>query len=234
MNPGIVDHIIAFIIIVAMPILSVRAYRLMVAAVRADPNGRRRQYQWIIVQQWLAVAILLGFWFAVGRGAAAIGLDLPRGLQTLIGLAITTAVVVALLLQRIAIRRGGETARESLRAQIEAFDALAPRTQAELRWFNALSVTAGICEEVLYRGFLLAYLGALLGIWPAVVAGAVTFGVAHLYQGRANALKGVIFSLLLGALYVGCGTLLWPIILHAALDLHGGALARFALADTRD
>jgi hypothetical protein len=29
-----------------------------------------------------------------------------------------------------------------------------------------------------------------------------------------------------GALYVWGGTLLWPIILHAALDLQGGAVAR--------
>ena len=38
---------------------------------------------------------------------------------------------------------------------------LTPRTAPERRAFNAVSVTAGICEEVIYRGYVMAYLVAL-------------------------------------------------------------------------
>lgn len=231
MKPGLVDHLIAFTILVILPIAAVWGYRRFLARVRLEPDLRRRGYQSTIAVQWSLVAIVLATWFAVGRERTEIGLDLPLGMQSLVGLAITAVLLVALHLQSAAVRRDGEAARESMRAQLGAVQAFLPRTPAEVRWFRALAITAGVCEEVLYRGFLIAYLGSLFGIWPAVAVAAVMFGVAHLYQGRANALKGCVGALLAGLLYVGCGTLLWPMILHTALDLHGGALGRLALAN---
>lgn len=233
MTPGLVDHVIAFTIVVILPISAVWGRRRFMARVRFDPDLRRGVYRGTIALQWSLVAIALATWFAVGRERTEIGLDLPLGMQTLVGLAITAVLLVALHLQSVAVRRGGEAALESLRAQIGANQELMPRTPAEVRWFRALAVTAGVCEEVLYRGFLIAYLGALLGLWPAVVAGAVSFALGHVYQGPANALMAFIGALLAGLLYVGCGTLLWPMILHAALDLQGGALGRLALVTPR-
>ena len=232
MNPGLIDHVIAFILIVIAPITSIRTYRSMCARVRANPERRRREYQWMIANQWSFVAIVLGAWFAVGRDRAAIGLVLPFGIRSLIGLAITAAVLGVLCFQTISVRRGGEAARASVRSQLGPIDVLIPRTAADMRWFGALAVTAGFCEEVLYRGFLIAYLGAFIGTWPAVVAGAAMFGIAHLYQSRANAMKAAVGALLAGAFYVGCGSLLWPMILHAALNLNSGSLARMALTDS--
>lgn len=231
MNPLLVDHAIAFIIVVIAPISAAWGFRSFLARVRADPALRRRGYQGTIASQWSLVAIVLATWFAVGRERTGIGLTLPPGMQTLVGLAITAVVLVALQLQWVAIRRGGEATLEPIRAQLGPVQELLPRTPAEMRWFRALAVTAGVCEEVLYRGFLIAYFGAFIGIWPAVVAGSVAFGLGHVYQGGANALKAFVGALLAGALYVGCGTLLWPMILHAAVDLHGGAIARLALAE---
>ena len=234
MKPGLVDHAIAFTIVVILPIAAVRGYRRFLARVRLEPDLRRSGYRGTIAAQWSLVAIVLATWFALGRDRSEIGLGLPLGIQTLIGLAITALLLAALLLQWVGIRRGGEAALESIRAQLGAMAEFLPRTPAEARWFRALAITAGVCEEVLYRGFLIAYLGSLFGIWPAVAVGAVMFGVAHLYQGPANALKGGVGALLAGLLYVGCGTLLWPMILHAALDLHGGALGRLALVNPRE
>ncbi len=41
---------------------------------------------------------------------------------------------------------------------------LLPHSRDELRWFTALSVTAGVCEELLYRGFLFWVLKAYVGV----------------------------------------------------------------------
>ncbi len=70
--------------------------------------------------------------------------------------------------------------------------ALLPQTATEKRWFDAVSVTAGICEEIIYRGFLFAYFAAWL---PGAAAGVVivlaglVFGLGHLYQGAAGIVK---------------------------------------------
>jgi membrane protease YdiL (CAAX protease family) len=232
-NVGIADHVIAFIIVAVAPISAVWSYGRWVAAMRADARVRRRGYQTMIAQQWLAVAVVLAVWFALGRERAAIGLDVPAGIQTLVGLAITIAVVVGLHLQARSVRRGGDAAIAALRAQIGPIQDLLPRTASEHRWFRGLSITAGVCEEILYRGFIIAYGSALIGTWPAVVTCAVTFGLAHLYQGRANALKAFVGALLGGALVVACDTLLWAMIVHAAFNLHGGMLGRLALESER-
>ncbi len=59
--------------------------------------------------------------------------------------------------------------------------------------------------------------------------GALMFGVLHLYQGPAGMIRTGVTGLVMGILYVGTGWHLWPIILHAAVVLQGGAMARHVL-----
>ncbi|MFD0775522.1 type II CAAX prenyl endopeptidase Rce1 family protein, partial [Streptomonospora algeriensis] len=83
-----------------------------------------------------------------------------------------------------------------------------------------LAVTAGVGEELLYRGLLVAF-GVALGlpVWAAAAAACLLFALAHLYQGW----WGVVGPGLLGALfmvvYLGTGSLLIPIAAHVVLEL---------------
>lgn len=231
MTPGVADHALALVLLVIAPALTLWCFPRSLASVRASPDARRREYRWTITSQWTLVAIVLALWFAAGRDRASIGLDLPGGIPTIVGFAITAALLTFLQLQTTAVRRGGEPARTTLRAQLGAFEEFAPRTASDARWFRAVAVTAGVCEELLYRGFLIAYLGSALGAWPAAAVVAAVFGLMHLHLGRAHAVKGAVVGLAMGALYLGCGSLLWPMIVHTAIDLHGGTMARLALED---
>ena len=61
-----------------------------------------------------------------------------------------------------------------------------------------MSVTAGFCEELVYRGYLQKQFLALTGnVAVAVLAQGVLFGVGHWYQG----IKMVIIITLLGVLF---------------------------------
>jgi len=60
---------------------------------------------------------------------------------------------------------------------------MVPRDSHERRLWMGLSLTAGLCEEVLYRGFLIWYLRMLLPGMAAVLLAAIVFGVAHRYLG---------------------------------------------------
>jgi membrane protease YdiL (CAAX protease family) len=112
--------------------------------------------------------------------------------------------------------------RPALAVQLKPVAALLPRTAAE-RWvFALLALTAGICEEVLYRGFGLAALRwAAPGLGhPALIAiTALAFGMAHLYQGG----RGVALTGLAGAYFawiaISTGSLVPVMVLHAILDL---------------
>ena len=97
-----------------------------------------------------------------------------------------------------------------------------PATWSERRWFAAVAITAGICEEILFRGFLLSYLHVFplkLSLTLALFAAAAIFGLQHLYQGIAGVVQTAVGGLLFGLLFLLTGTLLLPIILHAITDL---------------
>jgi len=86
----------------------------------------------------------------------------------------------------------------------EMVRALMPQTRRERWWaFLGLAPTAGLCEEFLYRGFLLAEVTAWFhsAAWGVAVS-SVAFGLAHSYQG----LNGMVRAGLLGAL------LAWPVV----------------------
>jgi len=85
-----------------------------------------------------------------------------------------------------------------------------------------MSVTAGICEEFYYRGFLFAYLAGLLTGVPAgavIVLAGLVFGLGHLYQGAAGVIKTGTVGALLGLLYWMTGSLWAPMLLHTVVDL---------------
>ena len=107
----------------------------------------------------------------------------------------------------------------------ERAEAIAPRTPREMLAFTAIAFSAGIAEEIAYRGVLFTLLAHWLGGWwvPAIVA-AAAFGVAHVFQGwRAAALAtaaGLVAQLVVGL----TGTLLVAIVVHIVHDVIAGAV----------
>jgi membrane protease YdiL (CAAX protease family) len=99
---------------------------------------------------------------------------------------------------------------------------LFPATRAERRWWVLVGLTAGICEEALFRGFLLHYLHTSpwrLNLTLALLLSALIFGLQHLYQGVQGVIVSAVLGALFGLLFLLSGSLLLPMLLHAALDL---------------
>jgi membrane protease YdiL (CAAX protease family) len=97
-----------------------------------------------------------------------------------------------------------------------------PATRAERRWYAFLCVTAGICEEALFRGFLLYYLHVFrfpLNLTLALLVSAVIFGLQHLYLGAGGAASAVVSGLLFGLVFLLTGNLLVSVVCHSAMDL---------------
>lgn len=98
-----------------------------------------------------------------------------------------------------------------------------PRTRAERLEFVGLAITAGITEEVVFRGFLITALNLAGGGWVlSTVISSALFGYAHGYQGPAGILRGGILGLLLALPFLATGSLLPSMVGHAALDLIAG------------
>jgi membrane protease YdiL (CAAX protease family) len=227
-----IDHLLAFILVVVAPLLAHHDYRKFVRRVRDGiPGARLREYRITLFVQWGLAAVLAGWWALAGRSWAALGITVPGGFRLLLGAGTALIVVAFFGLQWWTLVRLDEAGRESLRARVGSVGDLLPRTPPEARWFNALSLTAAICEETAYRGFLIWYFARITGAWPAVVLVSVAFGIGHFYQGRAAILKTGLVGAFLGALYLLGGSLLWPAVIHAVVDLQGGAMGRILVQE---
>jgi membrane protease YdiL (CAAX protease family) len=97
-----------------------------------------------------------------------------------------------------------------------------PLTGEERTWWIFVSLTASICEEILYRGLLIHYFFAAPFQAPlavALIVSSVIFGAAHLYQGVAGLISTAILGLIFSAIFLTTGTLVTPLILHRSIDL---------------
>ena len=94
--------------------------------------------------------------------------------------------------------------REAVEQQTENsfLDAIIPRSKKEKRIFALLSFSAGVCEEIIYRGLLLFALYAVfpdISIFLIVLIQSILFGISHLYQG-VQGVQGVVMTAAVGAL----------------------------------
>jgi membrane protease YdiL (CAAX protease family) len=165
------------------------------------------------------------------RSAPSLGLAVHPGVA--LGVELTAcAAMVVLLARQIAKVRASAAAREKLRRRIartQGIEIFVPRTPAEFRTFVAVSVTAGACEEFLFRGFLIAVLAAFIPAWLGAVVSAVFFGFAHSYQGGKGIVSTGVVGLVMGLLYVWAGSLLPVVLLHIAIDAGNGLTTYLAL-----
>jgi uncharacterized protein len=233
--------VVAGYLVLGEPVAGHVLHRRFEGRLRSDPGARRSFYVRLLILEWgLSLLALLVWLSAPGVDAGQVGLrwpqEWPGPLTGLVVLLVLGFVVVSTrALRSGALLDGGPPARregEGRHAEppTHATLALLPRTPGERRLFTVVGLTAGICEEWLYRGFFLAVLAAVSGGLSTavlVVAAAAAFGVAHAYQGPVGILSTGLLGGVMAALYLQTGSLLLPVLLHAAIDL------RFLLVPSR-
>jgi membrane protease YdiL (CAAX protease family) len=97
---------------------------------------------------------------------------------------------------------------------------LLPQGGIEIAWWIALSLTAGICEEAIYRGYLQRQFTAFTRNVPAgIILAAAAFGAAHAYQGIGRVVQIATLGAVLGILAYWRKTVRPGMIGHALQDL---------------
>jgi membrane protease YdiL (CAAX protease family) len=235
--------VVAAYLVVGEPVAGHVLHRRFEARLRTDPRARRSFYLRLLVLEWgLALLTLVVWLLSPGVTAGQVGLRWPQRWPGVLTSLVVVLVLLFVVVSTRALRSGAllDAATDPPRRKPgagrhaeppgHATLALLPRSAGERRLFTLVGVTAGVCEEWLYRGFFLAVVAGLAGglpTWALVLVAAAAFGAAHAYQGRAGiALTGVLGGVM-AALYLQTGSLLLPVLLHAAIDL------RFLLVPAR-
>jgi membrane protease YdiL (CAAX protease family) len=178
-------------------------------------------YASTIAFQWFAAAVVA--WRAVAHGftAAQLGLTI-HGRTRVLAASLAGAAAIAGL-QWLNLRRVGKTPREARGALQAVAERILPQSAVELLLYLALAITAGLCEEFLYRGFAMAVLvHAGLEAWSVVLISAVLFGLAHSYQGRGGMVSTFLVGLLLGTSRFVYDCLVPAVFWHSAVDVVAG------------
>jgi membrane protease YdiL (CAAX protease family) len=212
------DHLFVFFFAVVLPLNGWRNYPKFLAVLEREPARTRfAVYAGNIIALLALTLLVLCWWFYKKRPFSEIGLLWSPGQAFIIAtVAVSIAVIIGFLfLDRVArfVRQ-----RPNLKRKLSTAPELLPRTSRELRLFLLMSFCAGICEEILFRGYLIWYLGAGMDITGAILLSSVIFGFCHAYQGKKGVFIIMPVGLVLAILYVWTGSLWAPVLLHIAID----------------
>ncbi len=214
----LIQHLLFVFLVVVRPLQTYTERR------RADSVKRRedriRDYTTTITWKWTAVVLLL---ITVGWRDLYYA-DLPDELGPLPGQAFFASVtmlgcVPVFVVHLLAWVKPDR--RTALAAHLRHLDWLLPQTGRERRLWAAAALTAGLCEEILFRGFLIDYLHEVLSLsaaWSWALS-SLLFGLGHAYQGRAAVILTALFGAAMGMVFVQYGSLLVPMVVHALWGL---------------
>lgn len=227
MNLHWVDHLFALGMVVVFPIYSkLTSAELFEHIGKAGESEKIKAYQHVIITWALFALAVVAMWLYFERDWAELGLRLPDTLPLLVSLLAALVATAAFVMPLRRLSQSDEAARQ-LDAQLGDVALFMPATDREERWFRVLSTNAGITEELIYRGWLLWYLGHFMGMGKAAAVAVLVFGIAHLYQGLRQLPGLLIVSAVAVGLFVYTKSLLVPVLFHIILDaVQGYYIAR--------
>lgn len=207
-----------------LPVLGVLDWRRFLANCASQEGvPRLALYRSTIVQAWLMALVVLGVFLLSGRSPAALGLQWPGGPLLPWALLAVAGLAGALLWSLHSAHHAGPERCERIRQALGSLAHFMPRGIAERRAWSAMSVTAGITEELVFRGYLLWLFALFVPAGWAIVLASALFGLQHAYQGLAGILRTTLLGAALCGLYLAGDSLLLPILAHILIDLLQGA-----------
>jgi membrane protease YdiL (CAAX protease family) len=198
----------------------------------SDQNLRSvklRIYGFVILSEWAFVAALL--WLLDRHGLSANMLGENMGDANLTVVATIALLAVFALLVYLNIRQLRRAEPEKLEAELAPLKRFLPGNRPEYAVFMIIAFTAGICEELLYRGWLQNLLAWATGsVWIGLVLGAAVFGCGHAYQGKNGMIQSGVIGLIFGAALILTKSLVAGQILHVTIDAVNGIVGGYALS----
>jgi len=201
------------------------------AHLKANPEQKTATYRITCIQLWTLALALLGLYASGQLSLATLTVrDAPSLGEPLVAIVLVLATLYLGGSLRSVLR--DPAIRQQTAESMQPLAWMLPARRREAIWFiGPVSLSAGICEELLYRGYLMQWLDGFMPIWAAMILSSAVFGLMHAYQGPAGILRTGGLGLVMAGLFVVTGSLLWPILLHIIIDAYAGALSWLTFRD---
>jgi uncharacterized protein len=96
-----------------------------------------------------------------------------------------------------------------------------PTTPRQKKLFWIVPITVGICEEIIFRGYLYQYFTSSPYGFSALASFllcTVIFGLGHFQQGVSGVIDSTLLGFMLGFIYFATGNLYISILIHILFD----------------
>ncbi len=221
-TPGIADHIVFALLAFVLPMIVIWRGKSAPPVIPQDSAFKIRLY-WINgLLLWIGALTIVVLWLLYDRSFIALGFRMPAASAFPHWMLIVACFILFYYIDGVV--------SWSFEEDHPAMGIL-PTNWREFAHFGGfVSISAGVCEELVFRGFMITYLLAILSGQPyvevaAVLISSIVFGIAHAYQGWQGLIKVTLLSMLFGWLYVLTGSLLVVIVLHFAINFSSGLFA---------
>ena len=220
--------VFTIILSVAFPFAGYLLMRRLKTLSAINSNSKKlRTYGYVILSEWTFVIALLWLTSRHGFSISDLGENLGNVNLTFITIAVLLAVFAFMVYFNI--RQIRQMSLEKLEAELGSLKIFLPNNKPEFMVFILIAFTAGICEELLYRGWLQNLLAFGTGsAWIGLVMGAVIFGFGHAYQGKIGIVQTGIYGLLFGGVFIFTKSLVPGQVLHVIIDSVNGIVGGYA------
>lgn len=178
-----------------------------------------------IVMLWALAAAASVLWHVGGRPWHELGLQSPAGWRLGASALLVVAVIALYAPTLITLSRASDERLAALCERFGAHVAMLPHTRGELAWFITLAVTAGLCEELIFRGYLLRAFQPATGVWVSATLSCLLFALGHAYQGMGGVLKTGLLGVCFVCIVLAFQSLLPAMVIHALIDIGQGMVA---------
>jgi membrane protease YdiL (CAAX protease family) len=198
------------------PFLRTNFYRMLKKQLNIEATARILFYRTQILWEWSWVVVLVVIAIPIPEPLKWMGLTIPNQF----GWIILAALLLGIGLSTFLLRRNPR-AMAAMQRSMEASSILLPSTSRERKWFAATAITAGICEELLYRGFLMHYLPSTFPTldWLTVsIISGIIYGLSRAYQGMRGILQTALTGFSFAIVFYLGGSLLPAMVFHALAE----------------
>ncbi len=216
-------HVLVLIIVLIYPAYFLFTYKKTNHQIKNDENYRLVDYKQTIFIFWMLTLLVIGNTFI----DKSIPLNFYPTFNT-IGIILATLILIFIGLQIVTSKVSTIEKAESVIEKMKDNYHYLPKSKREFIWFNLLSLSAGICEEIIFRLFMFSYLLENTNTAIAFILTNILFALTHIGSGKQNILSSFILGLLFTAIYYFTRNIWLSMILHSAIDISAGFLAYYA------
>ena len=181
-----------------------------------SPELKISIYVQSIIFQWIMVGLILLSLFYNGDEVDKIGLDFLDEPLMVLGL-VGGGLLSLWIFDNYDIPK---LDLEKFKQQNEHVMYLIPTNQQEHNWAVAISFTAGICEEIIFRSFTFWQLNQFLPIIPSILIVNLLFALSHFATKMKNMVFAFLFGIFWSVTFIYTGSLWLAMLMHIIIDIY--------------